>query len=297
METALVEHSHPAAARVVRRDAAIQRIAGGFGFTEGPIWLGDRLLFSDIPNSRIVQYRPLAEGPEITSYRTPSGNSNGLTLDRAGRLVACEHSGRRVSRQEADGALIAIADRYEGKRLNSPNDVVVRSDGLIFFTDPPYGLGEPNHSRGKELDFNGVYTLDQAGRLRLVCDDFEKPNGLAFSPDERTLYVDDTDRYHIRRFQVASDGTLSGGQVFVTMTGDEPGGPDGMKVDTEGNVYCTGRGGVWIIAPDATVLGRIVLPELPANVAWGDSDWRTLYITARTSVYRVRVEVPGIAVR
>jgi len=274
----------------------VDRIATGFTFTEGPVWRGDDLLFSDIPNSRTIRYRPLPEGPEITTFLHPTGNANGMTLDRQGRVLRCEHSGRRVARVDAGGNVETVADNYQGKKLNSPNDVVVRSDGSIFFTDPPYGL--PRASVGKELAFNGVFRVDSAGELHLLVDDFDRPNGLAFSPDERTLYVDDSSRNHIRAFDVAADGSLSNGRVFAEMrTGPgERGVPDGMKVDQEGHVYCTGPNGIWVYDPDGRFMGRIVLPEVPANLAWGDADWRTLYITAQKSLYRIRVGVPGVPV-
>ena len=280
--------------RLIPEDATIERLAGGFGFTEGPVWRGDHLLFSDIPRRRIVRLRNLAEGPEVTTFRYPSGNSNGLTLDRQGRLIACEHSTRRVTRTEIDGTIRVIAERYDGKRLNSPNDVVVKSDDSIYFTDPPYGLR--NQTEGKELSFQGVYRVSPDGRLTLLVDDFERPNGLAFSPDERVLYVDDSARRHIRAFDVQPDGTLANGRIFADMSSPDSGSPDGMKVDVEGNVYCTGPGGLWMFTPKGELLGRIIPPEQPANLAWGDADWRSLYITARTSVYRIRTLVPGIPV-
>jgi gluconolactonase len=288
-----LEDAYPTFRRLV---PMLERVATGFTFTEGPVWRGDDLLFSDIPNNRTIRYRPAPEGPEITTFRHPSGNANGLTLDRRGRLLACEHSGRRVSRVDAGGRAETVVDSYQGKRLNSPNDVVVRSDGSIFFTDPPYGL--PGGTEGKELPFNGVYRVDPSGELHLLVDDFDRPNGLAFSPDERRLLIDDTVRGHIRAFDVASDGSLSNGRVFAELKGQpgERGAPDGMKVDSEGNVYCTGPAGVWVFAETGRYLGRIVTPEVPANIAWGDPDWRTLYITARTSLYRVRLAVPGIPV-
>lgn len=289
-----IEVANPALADAVAADAPIERIAGGFRFTEGPVWRGDHLLFSDIPNSRIVRYRPLPEGPEITTFRTPSGNSNGHTLDRAGWLVSCEHGTRRVTRTEADGSLSVLAERFEGKRLNSPNDVVVRSDGAIFFTDPPYGLG-PDEA-GKECACNGVYRLDPDGALTCLVEDFDRPNGLAFSPDERTLYVDDTRRNHIRAFSVDAAGSLRDGRVFAELRADERGGADGMKVDAAGRVWCTGPGGVWVFAPDGAYLGRIRPPEVPANVAFGDADWSTLYLTAQTSLYRLRLRAPGLPV-
>ncbi len=288
-----LEDAYPTFRRLV---PMLDCVATGFTFTEGPVWRGDDLLFSDIPNNRTIRYRPLPEGPEITTFRTPSGNANGLTLDRQGRLLACEHSGRRVSRVDESGRAETVVDSYKGKRLNSPNDVVVRSDGSIFFTDPPYGLR--NGTEGKELDFNGVYRIDPGGELHLLVDDFDRPNGLAFTPDERRLLIDDTVRGHIRVFDVAGDGSLSNGRVFAELKGapGERGAPDGMKVDSEGNVYCTGPAGVWVFDPNGRFLGRIVTPEVPANLAWGDPDWRTLYITARTSLYRIRLAVPGIPV-
>lgn len=286
----------PAYATFRRLVPTVERLATGFTFTEGPVWRGDHLLFSDIPNSRTIQYRPLPEGPEITTFRQPTGNANGLTLDRHGNLLCCEHSGRRVSRVDAQGKVETVLDNYQGKKLNSPNDVVVRSDGSIFFTDPPYGL--PGGTVGKEVEHNGVYRVDSGGTAHLLVDDFERPNGLAFSPDERTLYVDDSARGHIRAFDVAADGSLSNGRVIAELRGQpgERGVPDGMKVDQEGNIYCTGPNGVWIFDPSGRFMGRIVLAEVPANLAWGGPDWQTLYITAQTSLYRLRMGVPGIPV-
>jgi gluconolactonase len=274
----------------------LDRVASGFGFTEGPVWRGDELLFSDIPNSRTIRYRSLPEGPEVTTFRHPTGNANGMTLDRQGNLIACEHAARRVSRVDHHGQAELVVDAYQGKRLNSPNDVVVRSDGSIFFTDPPYGLR--NRTEGKELPFNGVFCLKLDGTLLVVVDDFELPNGLAFSPNEKTLYVDDSARFHIRSFDVAADGTLTGGAVWAEMDNpnDEPGVPDGMKVDSEGHVFCTGPGGVWVYDTNSRLLGRITMPEVTANLAWAGDDWRTLYLTASTSLYRLHVSVPGIPV-
>lgn len=289
-----VEVNDTAIQQIVPNGAVLEMIATGFGFTEGPVWCGDYFLFSDIPQNRIVRWRWLSEGPEVTTFRYPSGNSNGLTLDQKGRLIACEHGSRRVTRTEIDGSIMVLAEQYQGKRLNSPNDVVVRSEGSIYFTDPPYGLD--NLTVGKELPFSGVYRLAPDGELVLLADDFDRPNGLAFSPDESVLYIDDSPRCHIRAFDVSPNGSLSNGRVFIDMQSPEAGVPDGMKVDQQGNVYCTGPGGLWVIAPNGKCLGRIVLPEQPANLAWGDSDWATLYITACSSVYRLRLAVPGIAV-
>lgn len=276
---------------IVPEGTVVEQLASGLGFTEGPIWWGDSLLFSDIPNNRIVRWKALPEGPELTTFRTPSGNSNGLTRDRSGRLIACEHSARRVTRTEADGTITILAERYQGKRLNSPNDVVVRSDGSIYFTDPPYGLA--GLTAWKELPFNGVYRLAPDGELELLADDFDRPNGLAFSPDERVLYVDDTERGHIRAFDVAAEGQITNGHVLIDMAGEGQGRPDGMKVDIEGNIYCTGPGGFWIIDPSGKCLARALPPELPANLAWGDADRKSLFLTARTGIYRIRLAIAG----
>ena len=264
-----------------------ERLATGFQFTEGPVWLPEgALLFSDIPASRIYRWAP-ETGAQV--WREPSGNSNGLTLDREGRLLACEHGNRRVSRTEADGTVVALAERYEGKRLNSPNDIVVRSDGVIYFTDPPYGI-EPAQ---REQPVNGVYALRPDGTLRLVADDFERPNGLVFSPDEAILYIGDSPRRHVRAFDVDSDGAIHSSRVFADMDHPQPGSPDGMKVDVEGHLYVTGATGVWVFEPDGELVGVIVTPERPANCAWGDADRQSLYITARPSLYRVRTKVAG----
>ncbi|MDD4876668.1 MAG: SMP-30/gluconolactonase/LRE family protein [Dehalococcoidales bacterium] len=279
---------------IVPENTVAEQVATGFGFTEGPVWCRDHLLFSDIPQNRIVRWQMRGAGPEVVTFRNPSGNSNGLTLDKSGRLIACEHSTRRITRTELDGSISVLAERYKGHRLNSPNDVVARSDGSIYFTDPPYGL--QNFDVGKELSFNGVYRIDPDGKLVLLADDFDRPNGLAFSPDENILYINDTSRGHIRAFDVSKDGSLNNGRIFIEMQLTEPGAPDGMKVDQQGNIYCTGPGGFWIINSSGQSLGRIIFPELPANFAWGDMDCKTLYITARTSIYRLRLVVPGIAV-
>ena len=280
--------------QIIPEKAILEQVATGFGFTEGPLWCGDYLLFSDIRRNRIVRFRMRSEGPEITTYRSPSGNSNGLTVDRSGRLIVCEHSGRRVTRTEVDGSVSILAERYDGRRLNSPNDVVVRSDGSIYFTDPSFGSGSP--AKWKELSFNGVYSITADGELFLLADDFEMPNGLAFSPDEDILYINDTTRNHIRAFDVSDNGGISNGRVFIKMEGEEIGRPDGMKVDQQGNVYCTGPGGIWIMQPDGKCLGRVMMPEQPANFGWSDRDWKTLYITARTSIYRLRLLVAGITI-
>jgi len=275
------------------KHARISLVATGFRFTEGPVWIEERnhLLFSDIPDSKIYKLRP---NGSVTVFRRPSGNSNGLTLDKQGRLIACEHSTRRVTRTENDGSITILADRFQGKRLNSPNDVVVKSDGSIYFTDPPYGI-KPEE---QEQPIQGVYRLSPDGEeLTVVADDFFRPNGLAFSQDEKKLYIDDSSkRRHIRVFDVRPDGTLTKGSIFYDMNVKEPGSPDGMKVDELGHVYCTGARGIWVFNAEGLHLGTILTPEQPANCAWGDKDKRTLYVTARTSVYRIRVNIPGIKV-
>jgi gluconolactonase len=285
----------PSLTSLVSEDAELTRVAGGLGFTEGPVWRGDHLLFSDIPNHRIVRWRALPEGPELTTFGL--GNSNGLTLDLQGRLIAAEHYGRKVSAIAEDASRTTLVERYENGRLNSPNDLVVRSDGSIYFTDPPYGVRQtpPGQQRpanwwsvsmeGKEQPHNGVYRLDPDGTLALLVADFLLPNGIAFSPDQKTLYVDDSQARHIRAFDVQEDGTLTGSRVVLEISSTDDGVPDGMTVDLEGNVFCTGPGGVWVCRPDGEFLGRIIPPEVPANLAWGE-DGSVLFLTARASVYR-----------
>jgi sugar lactone lactonase YvrE len=296
------EVRNPGLHDLVAPDAPIVRIAGGLAFTEGPVWRGGALLFSDIPNNRIVHWRRLPEGPELTTFAT--GHSNGLTLDREGRVLAAEHGGRGVARIADDGARTVLADQYQGKRLNSPNDIVVKSDGTIYFTDPPYAVraATPGAVRpegwwsapipGKELNHHGVYRLIPGGTPQLVADDFALPNGLAFSPDESILYIDDSAHKHIRALDVRADGTLANSRILLNMASGDPGVPDGLKVDLQGNVFCTGPGGVWVCRADGTLLGRIILPELPANLGWGE-DGSVLFLTARTSVYRLQTLTRG----
>lgn len=273
--------------------AKVVKVATGFRFTEGPVWnkAGKYLLFSDIPANQIRKWE---RGDTTTVFREPSGNSNGLTYDKQGRLIACEHSTRRVTRTEPDGTVAVLADRFEGKRLNSPNDVVAKGDGSIYFTDPPYGI-KPEE---QEQPCQGVYRITADGKLELLVRDFDRPNGLAFSPDEKRLYIGDSSqqRRHVRVFDVNADGTLANGRLFADMSAPEPGNPDGMKVDTEGRLFATGASGVWVFTPDGAHLGTILTPERPANCAWADDDWQMLYITAGTSLYRVRLGVAGIAV-
>jgi gluconolactonase len=266
--------------------APIEKLAANFQFTEGPLWgaAKNELLFSDIPANRIVRFK---DG-KFETFRAPSNHSNGLTFDKQGRLIACEHGTRRVIRTEVDGTLTVLAERFEGKRLNSPNDVVVKSDGAVYFTDPPFAVRREE----RELDFQGVFRLAPDGKtLMAVAQDFIKPNGLAFTPDEKTLYINDTERGHIRAFEVAADGTLDHGRVFAQAPG-----ADGMKVDTEGNVYCACKPGVMVFDRTGQLLHTYALRDQPTNLAFGDTDGQTLYITARPSLYRVRLAVPGVKV-
>lgn len=292
-----VESNHPDFERLVGEDLVVELLATGFAFTEGPVWRGDHLLFSDIPSNRIIRFEMLEEGPAISTFRYPTGNSNGQTLDGQGRLITCEHATRRVTRTEPDGSITVLAARFETRRLSSPNDVVVSNDGTIYFTDPPFGL--TNQTRDKQLPYNGVFKVGPDGNgMALLVDDLERPNGLAFSPDGKTLYVADTAPKVINAYPVKGDGTLAAGRLFAELPGKEGeiGGPDGFKVDVEGNVYSSGPSGMWIFSPDGTLLGRINTPEVPANCAWGDSDWKSLYMTSRTGLYRLRVNVPGLPV-
>ena len=281
---------------LIDADAEIKQLGTGCEFTEGPVWHaeGKFLLFSDIPANQMKKWTA-EEG--ITNFRVPSGKSNGLTYDKQGRLVTCEHANRRVSRTEADGTVVTIASHYEGKRLNSPNDVIVKSDGSIYFSDPPYGLTADYGIEGEQdLDFQGVYRLSPDGQtLTLLIDDFDRPNGLCFSADESILYINDTERMHIRVFDVQPDGTIANGRIFAEEEGDD-GVPDGMKIDAHGNVYLTGPGGIWIFDASGEHLGVLQTPERAANLGWGGDDWSTLFITASTSLYSIQCKVSGIPV-
>ena len=274
--------------QVIADNTPVEKIATGFKFTEGPVWHPDGyLLFSDIPANTIYQWQPQQK---TQVFRRPSGQANGNTLDTKGRLITAEHGNHRLSRTEREGTVTTLVSEYQGKRLNSPNDLVVKSDGSIYFTDPPYGV----KSEQEELGFYGVYRLSPEAKLTLLIDDFVRPNGIALSPDETKLYVNDSEVGHIRVFDLQQDGTLSDGRVFaVLQAANSEGAADGMKVDVEGNVYSTGAGGVWVFSPTGDLLTIIKIPETPANLAWGDEDNKTLYVTARTSVYRLRLEIPG----
>lgn len=269
--------------------AKLEKVAGDFQFIEGPIWHPDGfLLFSDIPANIIYKF---ASNQQVEVFRRPSGKANGNTLDKENRLLTAEHENRRVSRTEKDGKVITLADRYEGKRLNSPNDLVVKSDGSIYFTDPSYGLSK----KQEELGFYGVYRLAPDGKLTLLVKDLVLPNGIAFSPDEQKLYVNNSEAKYIAVFDVKPDGTVTNERLFADLKDASQGGvPDGLKVDLQGNVYTTGPGGVWILSPDGKLLGKISVPETATNVAWGESDRKTLYITASTSLYRIRLKIAGV---
>jgi gluconolactonase len=282
---------------LVDEGAEVERLATGFDFTEGPIWNaeGNYLLFSDMVGD---VRRRWDEQDGVTEVARPSNKGNGMTYDAEGRLIVCEHSTSQVVRQRPDGSFETIASHYQGKELNSPNDVVVKSDGSIYFTDPTFGrVSGFGVEREQELDFQGVYRLPASdGDLQLLADDFEQPNGLCFSPDESLLYVNDTPRAHVRLFDVQSDGTLANGRLFFEDIGRgviEEGVPDGVKCDERGNIYVTGPGGVWVISPEAEHLGMIEMPENVHNLNWGGPDWRTLYLTCITSLYRVQMKVAG----
>jgi gluconolactonase len=292
--------------RILPRGTALEKLAGGFQFTEGPVWHPDGyLLFSD-PNANTI-YRWSPEG-SVSVYRTKSGytgfdigryhqpGSNGLTLDPNGLLTINEHGNRRVTRLERTGQITVLADRYDGKRLNSPNDLVYRSDGILYFTDPPFGLPQTYDDSAKDLPFSGVYMVKD-GKVTLLTKELRGPNGIAFSPDEKYLYVDnwDLERKVLMRYEVNPDGTLGAGKVFYDFTRErDPVALDGIKVDVEGNVYVSAPGGVWILSPAGKALGRILPPEHDANFAFGDSDSKSLFLTASTGLYRIRMGVPGI---
>ena len=293
---AFYEAMDPRFGSFVQFNAPLKKLATGFDWVEGPVWMGDAgcLLFSDIPNNRILRWTPEVG---ITTYRAPSNYSNGHTRDRQGRLVSCEHGTRRVTRTEWNGAVTVIADGYQGKRLNSPNDVVVKSDGSIWFTDPHYGIktNYEGYKADEELPCQ-VYRVDPDGTMEAVLTDFACPNGLAFSPDETKLYVADTGRMfssdpqHIRVFDMGS-GRPKGGAVFHVFS---PGASDGLRVDTDGNIWSSAGDGVHCLAPDGTLLGKILVPEIVSNVCFGGRAKHQLYITATTSLYMVALNRRGV---
>jgi gluconolactonase len=318
---AKVERLHPAANEIIPDGAVLYKLAGGFTWTEGPIWIHEGyLLFADIPSNTIRKWQP---GAGASIFLQPSGykgtapyggrepGSNGMTLDARGRLSVAGHAQRDVYRIESlhDPAQVTIlADTYQGKRLNSPNDLVYKSDGSLYFTDPPYGLRTQNdHDPAKELTVNGVYRLAGAlqqapgappkwENLQLLIKDLPRPNGIAFSPDEQFLYVSNTEPQKTwMRYRVKSDGTLAEGELFFNATSDpRRGSPDGIKVDRVGNLYGAGPGGVWIFSPGREHIATIVMPEVVSNLNWGGNDGKSLFITASSSVYRIELQIPGI---
>jgi gluconolactonase len=293
-----IEKLAPELDAILATDQPIVELGRGFGGplgpTEGPLWWkeGGYLLFSDINASKRMKYTP---GQGITVFQENTNGANGLTRDLQGRLLACEHETRRVTRQELDGSLTVVANSFQGRRLNRPNDVVVKSDGSIYFTDP---WSSPLPREQWDLTFSGLYRITpDLGSMTLLLDDMLFPNGLAFSPDESVLYVDDLLRGHIRAFDIAANGTLARqtDRVFADLRGSEPGVPDGMKVDTAGNVYCGGSGGIWIMDPKGKKLGHIVHGEnATTNIGFGGNDWKTLFFTTRNTLGSVKVKIPGI---
>ncbi|HKA45132.1 MAG TPA: SMP-30/gluconolactonase/LRE family protein [Burkholderiales bacterium] len=294
-----IEQLDPGLSRILSTSQTIQELGSGYGGAlgpaEGPVWWkeGGYLLFSDIHNDRRMKYAP---GQGVTLFKQGVNRANGLTRDLQGRLIACEHDSRRVTRQELDGSITVVANSFQGRRLNRPNDVIVKSDGCIYFTDPNHNIVPEQW----DLQFPGVYRVTpDLGTITLVTDSFVGPNGLAFTPDESVLYINDVRRGHIRAFDMLPNGLLAKqtDRVFADLTGTEPGAPDGMKVDIEGNVYCGGSGGLWVMDAKGKKLGRIV-HGLPAttNVGFGGDDWKTLYITARTHLLAVNVNIPGVPV-
>jgi gluconolactonase len=279
---------------IVAPGAAVERFVTGFRFTEGPVWdaARQRLIFSDITGN--AMHSADAAG-RVRIYRQPSRHANGSTLDRAGRLVSCEHSTSRVVREDRPGRLVTLADTWQGRALNSPNDVIVDRSGAIWFTDPTYGrMARFGLERPQELPFQGVFRLDLDGTLALVADDFDQPNGLCLSLDERHLYVSDTRRFHIRRFAVDAAGRARGGEVLAETPPDgRPGCPDGLKFDSAGRLFSCGPGGIHVFDPAGQRLAILGFPEEPANFTWGGAGLATLYVTAESSIYRLAMQVPG----
>jgi gluconolactonase len=303
-----IERKNPRFEKLIPKDSKLEMLADGFEWSEGPVWVrdGGYLLFSDIPRNSVMKWK---QGEGVTLYLKPSGytgvaeygkepGSNGLTLDSQGRLISCEHGDRRVSRMEKQGGKKTLVDSYQGKRLNSPNDLVFKSNGDLYFTDPPYGLPENVKDPRKELDFQGVYRLSKDGQLTLLTKEMSRPNGIGFSPDEKTLYVANSDPAKAvwMAFDVKSDGTLGSGRVFFDATSSvdkKKGLPDGLKVDKQGNLFATGPGGVFVFAADGTHLGTIDTGEATANCAFGD-DGSTLYITADMYLCRIKTTTKGL---
>jgi len=280
--------SHANLTGIVPDGAQMHQIATGLKFVEGPSWNGKGVLcFSDIPANRI--YRLDEEG-KLSVFVEPSRNSNGTMFDTDGALLACRHDGRDVVRYATDGQMTVVASVFEGGKFNSPNDLIIAGDGAIYFTDPRYGLGD----RPQEQPCEGVYRVAPDGTVTRVIDDMTRPNGIFIAPDGKTLYVADSEERKIRAYDIRTYGGVTNGRDFVGMHTDAEGVPDGMTMDRQGNVYCTGGGGIWVISPKGEHLGTIPVPEVPANCTFGGPDNKTLYITARTSVYRIDLLIPGL---
>lgn len=284
------------AEELVSPDAQLEHLASGFSWAEGPVWNFESgyLTFSDVIGNEMYRYD---DSGGVQVYRSPSNHSNGQTIDTAGSLIACEHQTRRITRETADGTEMLVYS-HDGKMFNSPNDVVAARDGSLIFTDPAYGLDKVEEGGGgeREMPFQGVYRLPPGSHeAELFVDDFVGPNGLALSPSEDTLYVADSERSHIRSFRVGAGWELSDGEVLAEIPSEGDEVPDGMKVDVRGNIYCTGKGGVWILSPEGDTLAHILVPETAANLAWGDEDARTMYITANSGLYRIRCLETGYA--
>jgi gluconolactonase len=293
----------PAFDSLVPKDAVIEKVAGGFQFTEGPVWRPEGLVwFSDVTGNVVRSVTPTGQVTVLIrnaggETNAPPGSfigPNGMISDKDGYVLLCQHTNRRIVRVSKDLKITPYLEKFEGKRFNSPNDLVYRSDGTLYFTDPPYGLLKQDDDPAKELSFNGVFRYKN-GKLTPVIKDLNRPNGLAFSPDEKTLYVDNSDekKRFWMRYDVAADGSVSNGRVFADVSSEKEAGlPDGFKVDSRGNVWSSGPAGIWVFSPAGKHIGTLKMPETPANCNWGD-DGKTLYITAVTSVYRIKLSVMG----
>ncbi len=299
-----VARMDPAFDALVPADAKIEKLAGDMKFIEGPLWMpAGHLLFSDVQGNRIYRWNPGDKAASVFLENSGADEcapgtycgSNGLNLDKKGRVLICQHGRGRIAALEADGKQTVVVDKFEGKRLNSPNDTAWKSDGSLYFTDPPYGFAKQDDDPAKQLKYNGVFRLNPDGKLKLLYRGMTRPNGIGFSPDEKTLYVANSDpaKKLWMKFTVAADGSLKDPKVFYDVTAETADGlPDGLKLDKKGNVFATGPGGVWVFSPEGKVLGKIMPTEGPANVGWGD-DGKTLYMTARTGLYRIRLAAEG----